>query len=60
MLIEEGVTGVEPIEILAARFGTADRSYIRERLFESLERHIAMSGPTQGTVEFLKQSSLAS
>ena len=59
MLIEEGVTGVEPMEVLAARFGSADRSYIRERLFESLERRIAMSGSTQGTVEFLKQSTLS-
>jgi hypothetical protein len=57
-LISEGVLTIEPRETLAARFGSADTNYIRERLFEELEWCIAAAGPEPGTCEFLKQDSL--
>jgi hypothetical protein len=54
-LARDGVTSIEPIDALAARFGSTDQNYIRERLFESLERRVAALGMIQGTIEFLGQ-----
>jgi hypothetical protein len=54
-VMERGITAIEPMDVLAARFGSGDQNYIRERLFESLERRTIASGPLQGITDFLGQ-----
>jgi hypothetical protein len=53
-IADRGITAVEPAERLAARLGTKDQAYIRERLFLTLQQKVDTLGLAGGLADFLR------